>query len=151
PPFTSITFGYQPRPDVRHARFQTATVPLKYRLTSIVTSLGSYTLEYLPDDLLFPSRLWNIYYRPGGVCLDPLSDGSCRPSLTFDWDQAPYSWEEAPSFAPPISLTPVPTPNARSPVPSGGQFFDLDGDGRMDLVQSKDGSPAKVWLNDGGT
>jgi RHS repeat-associated protein len=140
-PFSSVKFTYedQDRPDVRTLRFHSGRIPQPKRLSTITTPLGQYSLEYKPDvDPMLPSLLQRIKYCAGDSCMDPLE---------FDWEGGGYGWPEDDRFALPAHYGPT-TP------PSGVQLVDLDGDGRLDLVESQDHltngqSPNLAWRNTG--
>ena len=144
-PFYQVTFGYEPRPDLRSIRFAQATLPKNQRLTSIATDRGTYALTYKPDDdPMLPSRLWKI-----GYCTfsDP---AECTNDLVFDWDGGGYQWD------PEVRLTAQdvgPSHQYGLPCETNGigiQFVDLDGDGRVDLVQANlTGSLSNAWRNTG--
>jgi RHS repeat-associated protein len=130
-PPNTITFGYAPnnRPDVRSIRFGKLRIPKNARLTSIATPRGTYALTYRPDtDPLLPTLLDKIDYSAGGKTLKPLQ---------FGWNPTGgYSWQETPAFALPSTVPP-------GIQLKGVQFPDIDGDGRSDLVLSRDGTSSK--------
>jgi RHS repeat-associated protein len=158
-PPNTITFGYDPsgRPDVRQSHFHLSTLFASQRLKTITTPLGTYTLNYLDPDPMLPSRLGNIGYQalstpafPNPPPLDPIN---------FTWDAGSYGWLPAPlpgavgqgnSYALPVPL------NLKNSKASGVQFVDLDGDGRADLIESRDASSdgtyaaaSRAWHNNG--
>ena len=162
-PFHSITFGYSTsRPDVRHLRFGDVSIPKARRLTSITTPLGTYTLNYLPDnDQMLPSRLGSIHYCAAG-------GATCLDDLVFDWEGGGYDWNEVPaaSSAGQDNSYQLPEPintmlqctNVGDPCymrQQGTQFIDLDGDGRLDFVKSVQGTNSleppvgHAWINNG--
>jgi len=166
-PFHSITFGYgDGRPDVRHTRFADVTIPKVKRLTSITTPLGTYSLTYLPDtDPMLPSRLSSIRYCAAG-------GATCLDDLVFDWEGGGYGWDEAPdaaavgqanSYQMPAPIDTFRQCNADMDqcniYMQGTQFIDLNGDGRLDFVQSvcqndASGDPTDLqtshaWINNG--
>jgi hypothetical protein len=155
-PFNTITFAYKDRDKPRSLRFGNSTVPVNQLLTEItVGGLGIYHLEYVlggtRKDLLDSDRLTAIAFAPPTdalTCFDPenihsTNHDGCVVPLTFDWDVRDPSagnwWSSSAGYALPTTV-----PGA------GTQFVDLDGDGRLDLVQAKKGSATNgVWHNNG--
>ena len=137
--FNTITFNYEPRADVRIVRMGTWTMKRTQRLTTITTPRGTYNLTYATPVGYLPSRLWKIDY-----CSATPSAG-CLNALEFDWDFGNYGWESEPNYALPASIDAI-----GSDLLPGTQFVDLNGDGRVDFVSSKDGVPAGAWENNGG-
>jgi len=138
PTFEIIKFVYQTRPDVRRSRLFSATLPRSLRLNKIITSIGTYTLNYdrppgmtAIDDKMLPSLLQKISYCP--------ATGDCAEPLVFDWDGGGYNWELKEAFKLPDTLSP------------GTWFMDLDGDGRQDMVSSQPSSHSTAWRNTGTT
>jgi hypothetical protein len=138
PPYYQISFEYEDRPDVRSARFYFASLPMTKRLKSISTPRGVYKLTYAdagsgPDATMLPSRLRQIDY-----CSSTVNDNECVEPLVFDWDGGRYSWVAAPEYQ-------LPSNEAGAAV----KLVDLDGDGRLDFVEAKDGSGFRAWRNTG--
>jgi RHS repeat-associated protein len=146
PPFTSVSFTYEARNDVRTTRFRQATLPRNQRLKTITTDAGIYKLDYIPGfDPMLPSRLASI-----GYCATPspaFPSGQCMKSLDFNWDGGGYEWVAAPAFALPAVLPDSPL------VFRGTQLVDLDGDGRADMVSAPafpdSDAPNGAWRNTG--
>jgi RHS repeat-associated protein len=145
-PFETVTFEYQDRKDVRTTRFYDSLLPQPKRLWKVTTSLGTYTLNYLPETPLYPTRMNGILYCAGGSCLDP---------LTFDWDVNAYTWTGFPesggqdhSYAMPARID-----HGDFGSVDGVQFADLNADGRIDFMQSwghQDLSDVeRAWENNG--
>jgi RHS repeat-associated protein len=135
PTFYSITFQYEMetghgdarRPDVRWVRFDHVTVPKPYRLSQITTPSGRYELSYLTDyDSMLPSRLNYIRYCSGATCTEP---------MLFGWQGGYLTWQDAgPQFEVP-SL----------PNRSDTAWLDVNGDGRPEILFSRDGWTSQVW------
>jgi RHS repeat-associated protein len=148
-----ITFNYDPqaRPDVRHSRLGPFTLPLNRRLHSITTPMGSYELVYeSDDDPMLPSRVSRIKYcaTPSDIPPPPAFPVPlCAKDLEFHWEGGGYHWEEAPDYALPAAIGM--NFRTRGDLLQGTQFVDLDGDGRPDFIQSKQGLPSKAWHNTG--
>ncbi|MEO5766746.1 MAG: RHS repeat-associated core domain-containing protein [Polyangia bacterium] len=139
-PFYSIHFQYDPltRPDVRQVRFRDSILSKKSRLSAIVTPGGTYALTYKAPDPMLPSRLEQIKFCSAGQCAEP---------LVFGWDAGGYRWDstsaEAVAYQSPIAID-GPT--------AGVQFVDLDGDGRVEMVESRSdstGTRSDVWKHNG--
>ncbi len=161
-PANTISFGYDPagRVDPRQSHYHYSTLFMSQRLKTIGTyvttsssgtSVGYYTLNYLADDPMLPSRLGSISYQglPNTTTPPPLL------TLTFTWDAGNYGWAPNSGYALPVPLN-LKAPDGGNGDPSGVQFVDLDGDGRVDLVQSRDASKdgayaavSKAWHNNG--
>jgi hypothetical protein len=158
-PFNHVTFTYTNRKDPRQARFRDSLLPKNQLLTGITTPQGSYGLYYLKpfDDPhpMDPDTLTAIAFESseaGGTCLSPLTVFSTDPDVTtgcvrpliFDWnrldpaDPATPWWVDSPGYALQADFS-----------GRGTQFVDLDGDGRPDFVQAKDGTSFKTWRNTG--
>ena len=137
--FNAIHFGYDPvtRPDVRQVRFRDSILSKKSRLTSIVTPQGTYALSYATPNPLLPSRLEGITFCGGG---------ECAQSLNFGWDWGDYSWDSTSAAA-----LAYQSPIAIDGSQAGVQFVDLDGDGRVEMVESRSnstGNTSGVWRHD---
>jgi RHS repeat-associated protein len=156
-PPNTVTFSYEFRPDHRTTRFHTSFLIMSQRLTTITTPIGTYSLAYAADDPLMASRLQSIGYcalptttNPTGVC------GQTTPkqdSLNFGWSPDTYGWQQNTAYELPVTLN---LKGSNYDKPNGVQFSDLDGDGRVDLIQSldatSDGTYAaadNVWRNTG--
>src|SRR5258708_3358477 len=113
-PFYSVAFDYTNRTDIRHSRGLITDLPTTQRLISIsVVPFGApiadlplrqYTLDYLPDQEMLPSRLAQIKlcFRDPGA-----SDGtgmSCPKPLVFDWEGGGNEWLPTPSYPPPPAI-----------------------------------------------
>ena len=172
-PFAHVTFDYDPRHETRAAQVSAATLPRNRRLKTITSTLdvngaetlaGRYDLTYEPDyvpgtpysltnDPMLPTRLSSIGY----CTIDkPVVPGTlpfirCMQPLVFEWEGGGYHWDPAPGFAPPAGIERA---GDSRDLTHGTQFVDLDGDGRLDFVQSQ-GLPPSVpltshaWRNDG--
>ena len=141
-PFHAISFSYENRPDraeVRSMRFHSSTVPKNSRLKTITTPRGTYTLNYLPDEPILPSRLGSLSYETPAGPID---------SLVFDWDWGAYGWDEAPGYTPPASIDEYDANGELKSFP-GSQLVDLNGDGRVEFVSAREGLTGKVWENTG--
>ena len=160
--FASIFLNYEDRPDVRHTRLGATSIPRKWRLKTISSPRGTYSLTYMPDATLLPSRLQQIdFCAPGAPCngpsgtVDCLSHSGCTAPLSFDWDWGTYGWSDVSStYGLPVTTAPWLHTDGGSGAgdfyaPSGTQFVDLDGDGRLDLVAAREGFPLKAWQNTG--
>ncbi|HXU03913.1 MAG TPA: FG-GAP-like repeat-containing protein, partial [Polyangia bacterium] len=152
-PFTTVSFTYEVRPDIRRTRFRRATLPRKQRLRAITTDAGTYVLDYLPaTDVMLPSRLSSINYCATPAFVPPppaLPTVQCLKPLVFDWQGGGYSWAPADNYALPA---PIDQNFAADPpvTTRGTQFVDLDGDGRVDLVHSAAFDPPfETWRNTG--
>jgi RHS repeat-associated protein len=164
PPPNIISFTYENRPDPKLIRFHYATLQIVKRLTGITTPDGTYILGYAPDDPLLPSRLTTIGYCNGPTSLSTASATACLDSLQFGWDPANYGWEQVPdptvsgqqnSYALPIGINQRNDNNAQ-PILSGVRLVDLDGDGRVDEIVSRDqdsngpySAASHAWRNNG--
>jgi RHS repeat-associated protein len=138
PPFASVKFGYEARPDVRWTRFAQSKFPRNQRLKTITTDRGTYTLTYEVDPAGLISQLLTIHYCTGATCLK---------DLTFSWGGGATVWNSSTGYALPSD---IPTGHGLL----GTQFIDLDGDGRIDLVYaSQDHAGGTLtslaWLNTG--
>jgi RHS repeat-associated protein len=122
PTFTSVKFTYENRTDVRNTTFSRSYISQTTRLKTIVTDQGTYTLNYLSDSLMQPSRLNEIDYCSA---IDPTA---CVEPLVFDWN-VPLTDTPAPQWKD-LSIYKLPV----SQVGPGTQFVDLDADGRPDFV-----------------
>jgi RHS repeat-associated protein len=144
----SITFNYDPRPEVRNVRFGGAMIQKGQRLTSIVTSVmvggasktyGTYSLKYPPAPAaptvpsIVPSELTEIDYcatalptpqqqNPSPQCLDPLK---------FTWTQNTNEFWPYKDLNLGYSL---PAEVRAGKNLKGTQFVDINGDGLVDLV-----------------
>jgi len=154
--FAWVKFVYDPipRPDIRHLRFANSQLKTDHRLATISTQLGTYTLNYLPhSDPTLPTQLDNIAYCTVG--------GTCPAPLHFTWGiGGGYGWQQQGTAAAvgQANTYDLPTPLVKidgsgNPIASGVQLVDLDGDGRLDLVQAVGdvipGTTNHVWLNNG--
>ncbi len=122
PTFTSVKFTYEDRTDVRNMRFSVDYISQTKRLKTIATDRGTYTLTYLPDSLMQPSRLHQVDYCSAA------DSTACVEPLVFDWnipftDTPVPQWEDRPDYKLPVVQ-----------VGPGTQFVDLDADGRPDFV-----------------
>jgi RHS repeat-associated protein len=172
-PFTHVRFTYVTDTEgVRTTRFGSASLKRNSRLTKISSDLGTYALEYLPksatsaEDLLMPWRLGSIAYcKNEANCSVAYCQTAtdCLEPLMFDWEGGGYAWERAPfasevgqenTYELPIRIDSYYANNNKGDVRSyGSQFVDLNGDGRVDLVQSMMNPDlsrnSKAWENNG--
>ena len=135
-PFTSVTFQYECRPDIRWSRMASLKVPQSQRLKSITTAQGTYAITYSqpvapvsgaacpvgsgPPTTLGVSEVQSIGYCAGSTCLEP---------LTFGWQGGGSGgWQSKPAYTLPSSVI------APGKGLKGTQFVDIDGDGRADFV-----------------
>jgi len=149
-PFSSVSFSYEPRPDVRHLRFHNSVIPKNQRLTAITTDRGNYQLTYKAEDEknpydpnnpnqhnpFLPSRLSKISY------CSTSAPTACLQDLEFDWQGGDgYGWTSSSDYSPPDVTT------------FGTQFIDLNADGLADIVHaeqlSSTTSTSTVWQNTG--
>ena len=169
-----IRFSYEARPDHRQTRFHNSPLMMSQRLTGISTGLGTYGIQYYqpgdsPDEALLPSRINTISYSAAPTPTSPFPEPLA--SLSFGWDKGGYGWDlaRAPialgpdntvtqedSYDLPITINFQGLGGSADPQPNGVQFVDLDGDGRVDLIESRDASDdtlydasAKAWWNTG--
>jgi RHS repeat-associated protein len=148
-PFWRVSFGYEPRQDVRTLRFAFVAIPKKYRLTNIKVAtptapsnpLATYTLTYLTDDTtrMLPSRLKSIQYCVSGTA------GSCQQPLEFVWEGGGYGWTSRGQFSLGDRI------DRRDGGKSWGTVLtDLNADGRVDFVSARPGK-MQVEENDGSS
>jgi hypothetical protein len=95
PTFSSVKFTYEDRTDVRNMKFGKNTISQTKRLKTIGSDRGTYTLTYLPDSLMQPSRLKQVDY------CSAVDSTACVEPLTFDWnapvtDTPAPQWEDEP-------------------------------------------------------
>jgi RHS repeat-associated protein len=131
--FAHVQFTYEPRHETRSVRFGSVTLPRNQKLKKIITSAGVYTLDYeqeyqrapysVTNDPMLPTRLKSV-----GYCA--LDNVTCMKPLVFGWDGGGYRWDPADEFAPQAPL------NHNPGTTRGTQFVDINGDGRLDLVQN---------------
>jgi RHS repeat-associated protein len=170
PPFRSVKFHYGPRPDTRTTRLEywspsgagspggthvrSIVLPRNALLTHIETNLGMYSLSHkhdweLQNDPPGPTPEWATPTAPTKPSLAPsqlvsirycaFGANGCLDDLVFDWDAVDIKWDSVDGYKLPI--------DAEEPE-SGARYVDLDGDGRQDLVQSKEGV-SRAWHNTG--
>jgi RHS repeat-associated protein len=159
-----VTFFYESRPDVRHMRFGSVSLPKNLRLKSITTwylnaQLGTYTIDYQasapPNDILLPSRLERIRYCASEIGPSEPQETGCLDPLEFDWDWSNYRWEQVPhasdvgqddSYDLPASIDSYFDDDQWRT--RGTQLIDLNGDGRADFVLARD-TISRAWENNG--
>ena len=134
PTFSSVKFTYEDRPDVRDTGVASSYIAGTKRLKTIATDRGTYTLTYLPNSLMQPSRLSQVDY------CSAVDSTACVDPLVFDWN-VPQTDTPVPQWAD-FSVYKLPVVQ----VGPGTQFVDLDADGRPDFVLAVVNYPGPVPL-----
>ena len=142
--FSSITFQYECRPDIRWTRFGSVRIPQSQRLKSITTAQGTYSLTYTVSSSSPASGVCPVGSGPSDSGVSKLhsigycAGTTCMKELTFDWKpDGDRTWNP--------SGYPLPSFVASGKALKGTQFVDIDGDGRPDFIlartNGKDGTP----------
>lgn len=155
-PFREVAFTYEDRQDVRRVRFREIVVPRLKRLKSVSTDLGTYTLTYINDSkegtpqqsaldkAMLPSQLYEISY------CSRQDAAHCSEPLRFEWEGGGFALTRD-------YLNPFPTgkldrywyQDHHTWANRGTRLVDINGDGRIDVVESKPGV-SRATVNRGG-
>ena len=150
-PYNSIKFIYEERPDIKTTYQAGSKNTLDKRLKSIQVYQSSnlvyeYRLEYEISKNTFRSRITSIQKCTGS--------GVCLPPTKFEWQVNEDGWEWAPQFIPPTNIILAhDTGKGYHTEDLGVEFIDLNGSGRLDIVQSTFRTPNEhkvgAWINTG--
>jgi hypothetical protein len=146
---SSVQLDYQNRPDIVSLYVGGSVIRAQKRLTSVKTYAGTaliknYRLDYVATDPAAPWRRSQL--ASVSECVD-IAGSTCLAPTVVQWQpESPPQWIASPGFTPPALVQSDPSNDL------GVRFVDLNGDGRVDVVQSRYTSVGYyygAWLNTG--
>jgi RHS repeat-associated protein len=147
-PYNSIQFSYEGRDDSSSGFIFGTLVSHTQRLKHISAyNGGSLVRDYMMDYIERPNTNRTILTD----IVETGADGKAYPPLTFTYQDPSFGWQENDGWAPPVPIGQWVNlgGGAWDEPPQGTGFVDLNGDGRPDFVQNKDGA-SMAWINTPG-